>query len=315
MWEYIVERSITIHCPRAKVWKEIVSFDRQALWSPWIIIESSCARSIEWEDGQEWTIDRWDWEIIWSWERENLEIIEEDYLNQELRFKRPFKSTARCYFTLQKCGPDCTEVIWGMKGKLPWFSFFMKSMMQRFISADYDRGLKMLKVLCETGKLETSIEDRGISEVWETYFLSRDHVAHMDEVWPIMHDDFTRLAAFCKNEDINILSVRSYYPKVDFKNSIFTFRSVIEISKEDYEHLETLPKEIVKWYYPAVRVYSLRHKGSYDFLANTWTGVFMYLRTRKMKSNKQVPPFELYINAPLNTEAKDLLTDVSAPIK
>lgn len=35
----------------------------------------------------------------------------------------------------------------------------MVKKMKAFIASDYDRGLTMLKTLCETGKLETSVED------------------------------------------------------------------------------------------------------------------------------------------------------------
>lgn len=314
MWDYTIERSIVIDASRADIWDNIVHFEKQALWSPWFVIESSAQRTINGKDGEEGTFERWEWKIIWTWERENLEIIEEDYLNQDLRFEKPFKSRSRCYFTLQKHGEDRTEVIWGMRWKLPWFMLPMKSMMKMFVSQDYDRGLRMLKVLCETWELHTYIEDSGIEEVPEVYVLGRDHTASAQDIWALMQEDFRVLEDYAKNHSINILSARAYYPKVDMKKGIFTFQTAIEILKEDYESITELPEGSTKKLYPAIKAYSLKHFWSYDFLPNTWTGVFMYLRALKLKQNKKIPPFEVYINDPTELPEKDLITDVSVPI-
>jgi len=40
----------------------------------------------------------------------------------------------------------------------------------------------------------------------------------------------------------------------------------------------------------------------------------MYLRVRKLKMNKQLHPFELYINLPEDVVEKDLLTALHIPI-
>jgi len=57
-----------------------------------------------------------------------------------------------------------------------------------------------------------------------------------------MQDDLTRLAVFCQEKSLQMLTVRAYYPKVNLKKGIFTFRSAIEISKEDYTKLSELPE-------------------------------------------------------------------------
>ena len=280
-----------------------------------MIIEPKAKRKITGKDGEVGTIDSWDGEIIGAWERENMDIVDNDYLDQQIFFKRPFKSSARSYFSLQRTGDSKSTLTWGMEWKLPFFMFMMVKKMKAFIASDYDRGLSMLKTLCETGKLETSVEDMGETEFKETYFISRDHTAPQSAIGELMPDDFKKLNAFLEKSNIKWLAVRSYYPKVDFVTSMFTFRSTIEISKADYDTIEKLPEWVVKWSYPAGKAYSLKHHGSYKFLGNAWTGTYMYIRAKKKKLNTKIPPFETYINNPLETAEKDLLTQVSVPIK
>jgi hypothetical protein len=52
-----------------------------------------------------------------------------------------------------------------MDGSLPFFLFWMKDTMTLFIKKDFERGLAMLKVFTETGKLETSTQIKPVQNV------------------------------------------------------------------------------------------------------------------------------------------------------
>ena len=310
-----IERSIIIKATQEAIWSNIVLFERQALWSPWLIIEPSCKRTLTGEDGKVWTIDRWEWKIIGSWERENTKIITGEFLDQSLHFEKPWKSTARTFMVLQKQGKDEFQVTWGIQTQLPFYLFFMKNTLTTMISKDYDRGLKMLKTLSETEKLQTSIEEVGTGEEPQVYWIGRAHTCSVSEVSQMMIWDFEALWKFAGEKWFKVNAFRSYYPKVDMKTETFTFQSVFVIEKDIWEGFDTLPDDIIKWSYKAVQTFTLRHHGSYKFLDNTWIWVFMYLRAKKRKQNKKVPPYETYINDPMNTPVHELITDVSVPIK
>lgn len=115
MPRYSVERSIDFDAPQEKVWEYLISFDNQAKWSPWMIIEPKAKRKITGKDGEVGTIDSWDGEIIGAGERENMDIVDNDYLDQQIFFKRPFKSSARSYFSLQRTGDSKSTLTWGME--------------------------------------------------------------------------------------------------------------------------------------------------------------------------------------------------------
>ncbi|MDA9129239.1 SRPBCC family protein [Candidatus Gracilibacteria bacterium] len=315
MGHIIIKKSIVIQASKKVVWDNIVNFERQALWSPWLIIESDCTRTLAGPDGELGTIDRWEGSIIGTGERENTKIVQGEYIEQDLRFEKPWKSKAHTFLKIQQKSEEEFEVTWTLETKLPFFLFFMKSMFRRMIGEDYERGLKMLKVLSETGKLETSTQDMGIQEQTEVYWVGREHQAHMSEIAELMTGDFNAVFEFLTQQNIAPEEFRSYYPKIDMKNGIFHFLTVITLQQEDWDTLENLPEGIKKGTYQATKNYSLRHHGSYDFLPNTWTGVFMYLRAKKLKLNKAIPPCEVYINDPMNTPAEQLLTDVSVPIR
>lgn len=315
MPKFSMERSIEINVSQEQAWEYIVSFEKQALWSPWIIIEPTCKRKITGKDGEVWAVDEWDGEVIGAGERVNVDMIDFDYLDQKLYFSRPFKSEARSYFSLQRIGDNSCSVTWGMEGSLPFFMFFMKEKMKGFIKNDYDRGLVMLKELCETGKLETKVENLGEKEFPEAYFIAYDHSTFKDSMPEMMANDFEKMMKFLNEKSIKIVSSRSYYSKVDFITDVFTFRSAVEISKEDYEALKELPDGCVKWHYPVGKSQSAMHHGAYKFLGNTWSAAFMYIQAAKKKVDSNIPPFEVYISDPRSTEENELQTQIFVPVK
>jgi len=308
-----IEETISIDASIDVVWENIVFFHKQAIWSPWLIVEPTCTRETTENDGEVWAIDSWEWEVIWSGERENLEIIPRKILRQEIRFQKPFTSVWEVYFQLSENNGK-VDVLWWMNGNLPIFLFFLKNMTILFIQKDYSRGLNMLKVLCETWKLETTTTDSWTSDLAKMYYIGRRKTLHISEMWPGMKEDFWKVMQCISRNEIIPEKYISFYPEVDMKKGIFSYIAAVSVSQADYKKV-SLDAWIVKGSYKPSKIYIATHAWSYSFLPNTWTAVHMYIRHYKYKINKRNAPFEEYHNNPSETPESDLITTVNVPIK
>lgn len=317
MWIFLVEQDIMIEANINDVWKYIISFEQQRKWSPWLTIESDCKLIITWENAKVGNMESWAWNIIGEGEREVTNIIEWEFIDYQIRFKKPYAMRVRAYISLQKCGKDCTTVVWAMEWNLPWYMNLMKSKMQAYIEADYKRGLDMLKYLVETGHTPTDIKAQGTTEHHETFTVWIQRTSSVTEIPERMSKDFQTLWKFVSEKQTGAHGARSYYTDIDMKKDSYTYRSSILLSRDEFIELDeaTLRDDIVKYYYPEGKTYSLRMTGSYNFMGNAWNAVFMHIKAKKLKINTKFPSFEDYINDPSHTPDHKRITDLSVYVK
>jgi len=318
MWAFSIHREIIIDQHIHQVWDKLKLFEIQRLCSPWFSAENTAKIELSWADAEVGTIESWDWAIIWAWEREITHIVEGELIDYELRFIKPFKSTSRTYISLQKCGKDCTRVVWGMEWTMPWYlKFAMKKMIPQ-IEADYDRGLDMMKYYVETGHLPTKISWGEIKTVAESWSIGIERQSSLADMPTQMQEDFTMLWKFVTEHRMGSHWARSYYLKVDMKKDIYDYRSSILLNEDEiYEIDDALLEntEIKKYYYPEMKQYCIRMEWSYRFMGNAWNALFMHLRSKKMTHTPKFPSFEDYINDPSQVPEHKYITDLCAPIK
>jgi hypothetical protein len=77
-----------------------------------------------------------------------------------------------------------------MDGRLPWFMFFMKGMMQTFIGMDYERGLRMVREYIETGTVLSKTEIIGTTAMEGREVMGVRASAPTDDVGPVMRNAF-----------------------------------------------------------------------------------------------------------------------------
>ena len=313
---YNIEEYIIIKYSLKKVWENVTLFEKRKTWSPWLILDNKCRRTTEWKDGEVGTIDTWESISLWEGEMEINEIIKNEYIKYDMRFKKPFKSSASTYFKIDKTNKKWElKVTWWMNGSLPLFLFWMKDTVKLFITKDFDRGLAMLKVFSETGKLETSTQVKLIQETKWFYWIWIEKTKPLSKIGETMMKDFTTIGELLEKKEIKGKKMLAFYPKVDMKTNIFTFISSVQISEKDYNSLE-LPKKFLKWEFKQSDCLKVVHKWSYNFLSNSLTALYMNLKAFKRKPSKQQSSFEIYTkNFKDWIEEKSLVTDIYLPLK
>lgn len=140
---YTVERSRTIEAPVDRVYPLISDFHQWTRWSPWEDVDPDLHRAYSGADAGVGAV------YAWSGNRKagsgRMEIVraeENELVEVDLRFEKPFKSRNTTMFLLTPVG-DCTEVTWRMTGPRPTIMRLTQKFfdMDKLIGKDFDRGL------------------------------------------------------------------------------------------------------------------------------------------------------------------------------
>ena len=147
--DYQVEREVVINKPKEQVFDYIKHLRNQDNYNIWVKMDPNQKTDFTGTDGQVGFIYAWDGEKAGKGEQEIKSIKEGESIDLELRFKRPFESTAYAYFQTSSPTPDETKVTWGMKGVNPYPMNIMNLVMDGMLGKDLAAGLNNLKATLE----------------------------------------------------------------------------------------------------------------------------------------------------------------------
>lgn len=149
---YDVSRSIKIDRAKADVFNYIKYVKNQDEWSPWKNRDPEMKQEFSGEDGTVGFISKWDSDVknVGSGEQEIIRIVENERLDTQLRFLKPWKSESHAYISV--AGSDgSTEVTWGFSGtnKVPMNIFMLFMNIDKAVGKDFEEGLAKLKQVLE----------------------------------------------------------------------------------------------------------------------------------------------------------------------
>jgi predicted transcriptional regulator YdeE len=298
-----VKRTVQISASAAEVYKVISNLNFWQNWSPWLIMEPECKVTVR-EDNKYY---QWEGKRIGSGNMLITSEKENESVAMDLVFLKPWKSQSKVRFEL-KPQADVTEVNWYMEGSLPFFMFWMKTMMENFIGMDFDRGLNMLKEYVEDGEVHSKLEFKGTSDFAHTKYIGIKSTCSMKELGDKMSQDFAKLGEWMgQNADISDGKMFSLYHKWDMAKGRVVYTAALGVNRIP----DNLPTGFVIGEIPATKIITIRHIGPYHHLGNAWSTAFSMHRGKEFKPKKSIPPFELYINTPMDTDAKALITDIN----
>ncbi|MCA9189572.1 MAG: SRPBCC family protein [Pirellulaceae bacterium] len=310
MPKYHVHRSINISASPETVYQHVADFGTWTTWSPWLCAEPQATVTVSSPSSKVGAVYSWSGDVVGAGEIEHQHLQPGKLIEDEIRFTKPFRSKSKVSFDFQPSG-DGTTVTWHMHGSLPWFMFWMVSQLQTYIGMDYERGLKMLKELIETGKIQSKTEVRGVEEIGPLQILgvrrqcqSKDIGETMTEAFNVAHQ---RLCA----ENISYQPAAiSVYHKVDVQSQTFDFTSGFVVPSPP----ASSPSGLQSWSLPASKALRVNHVGRYDHLGNAWSAAYQVARYKKLKQSK-AGAFEIYRNDPQTTPAPELVTEVYLPLR
>lgn len=308
MPRYRIDKSININKSKEELYKLLVDFNAWMPWSPWQIVEKEAKVKIS-EDG---TFYEWEGEIIGSGNMEVIGGVEFEKIDYNLTFLKPWKSKSKIFFEFVDKG-DYTEVHWIMESSLPFFLFFMKKMMEAYLGMDFDRGLKMLKEYAETGEVNSELTFEGEKEFNGCKYIGIKTSCSFEDIGPCMERDFTRLMEFIRSghEEIVAGEAISIYHKWEMVKRRLTYTACVPVRAIP----DKLPDGAFIGEIPSCKVYSVLHKGPYDYIGNAWSAQYSRKQAKYFKVNRRIDPMEIYHNSPKETQPNDLKAEILMAIK
>ena len=150
---YEVNRSIVINKPISEVFEYLKYIKNQDYWSPWKKKDPNMKQEFVGTDGEIGFISKWEGnKDVGTGEQDLISIQKEnDRIEVQLRFFKPWKSESDAYLTVEKMDEHNTKVVWGFSGvnKVPANIFMMFFNMDKAVGKDFEEGLRDLKQILE----------------------------------------------------------------------------------------------------------------------------------------------------------------------
>lgn len=302
-----VKKSISIAAPLSKVQATLTDFHTWGQWSPWLVAEPDAKVTIP----PEGTSYSWEGDLVGAGKMA-FNSINEDAIEIDLNFFKPWKSKAKVAFQLEQ-EDNVTTVHWTMDSKLPFFLFWMKKSMTAYIGMDYERGLAMLKDFIELGTVPFNIKIDGIQMQKAVSYVGKHGRCSLEEVGQQVSEDFQNLMPYLHQNHKSLL--------IDAAFTIYSKWDVVrgEVAYTLGHPVAALPDELAPPYHTGTlsggKMHSVTYTGPYRHIGNAWAVQMMYAQNKRFKSHKKIPPFEKYHNSPVNTPENDLITQVLFPVK
>jgi len=147
-----VNRSIVINNPLPETFQYLKYVKNQDDWSPWKKKDPNLTQEFEGVDGEAGFISKWVGnKDVGQGEQEIIRIAENDIIETELRFLKPWKSQSDAYIKVEDADGGQTKVIWGFSGrnKFPFSIFMLFMNMDKAVGKDFEEGLSSLKQVLE----------------------------------------------------------------------------------------------------------------------------------------------------------------------
>jgi hypothetical protein len=145
---YEVNRSIIVNKPLSEVFDYLKYIKNQDDWSPWKKKDPNMKQFFEGTDGEIGFISKWEGDkAVGMGEQEIKRIVENESIETELRFLKPWKSQSDAYLRVVGLDNQQTNVTWGFSGrnKFPFSIFMLFMNMDKAVGKDFEEGLSNLK--------------------------------------------------------------------------------------------------------------------------------------------------------------------------
>lgn len=303
--KYTVSKSITINSANATVLENINDLSKWQTWSPWACLDPQAKMTS--------SLDNMTWEskFIGSGKM-TIKARTATQVDFDLDFIKPFKSHADVNILISKVSESTTTVTWQMHSKLPIFMCFFKKLFQVMIGRDFDRGLVRLKALCETGSVPTKLEFIDNVEPIDGFKIAGiNSSCSMNAIPENMRKAFTKLCVLMNEAKVTPLGSACFCYNVKLSKETMDYTAAVIYNGDDVQLGELHSKEI-----PAHKAIKVILHGSYEFMGDGWSGAYAHLRGLKLKMDKKVPPYEVYLKGPHNTEnPAEYVTEIRFPVK
>jgi uncharacterized membrane protein len=151
--DYHVERTIVINKPKQTVFDYVKYLKNQNNFSKWANMDPAMRKSFRGTDGTVGFVSAWDSDSsdVGKGEQEIKKIVPGAKIDYEIRFIKPFESTAPAAIAFATEPENKTKVTWEFNGHMPYPMNIMQLFcnMDSMLGPDLETGLTNLKTILE----------------------------------------------------------------------------------------------------------------------------------------------------------------------
>jgi hypothetical protein len=148
--EYLISRDIIINAPRQAVFDYVKQLKNQDNFNKWVMTDPDMKKEFKGTDGTVGFIYAWNGnKNAGEGEQEIKTIDEGKKIETEIRFVRPFASTAYANTLTESLSDHQTKVSWNNAGTMKYPMNIMLLMVEKLLAKDMDISLSNLKTILE----------------------------------------------------------------------------------------------------------------------------------------------------------------------
>ncbi|MCA0933515.1 effector binding domain-containing protein [Lutimonas saemankumensis] len=311
---YEVSRTRLIKADQEVVFNDLNDYRNWKDWGPWY--EQDSTIRVQYADNTigEGGAYTWTSEVEGGGSIKTVEVVKPEQIKQEIIFETPFGDMkSDIYWNLNKQGLD-TELTWGMKGELPFFSRFMASGMEDQLGPMLERGLELFDDNIQRKLKIYSIDSVGVVDFSGGFYLYLSTSSRIDQMNPKLEGMMQKIEKFVSDNRIRVTgSPYTIYHKFDQENGTTMFSVAYPIQ----ERIITTDSDILTGFMERGTYLKTVLKGSYNNLEEAWQrAMFDAANLKDHVLEDGGEPFEIYVNSPENTpDPSKLITEIYIPVQ
>ncbi|MGB5830741.1 MAG: GyrI-like domain-containing protein [Thiohalocapsa sp.] len=308
--EIRARRSLVIARDRTEVFNKISDLRTWREWNPWLLHEPDARLDYSEAPGEQDGWYAWDGKVIGAGRLTHLRLEAPERIEQRIAFTRPFKSTSAVSWEFAE-HPSGTEVIWTMRGRMPFLLRFLAPIMSESTAKDFDLGLALLRGRLDPTADQLQLRFIGDSDYPEQSAMIIPFKGSMEAMVEAMEKGFPRLATAAAEQGI-VPDGPAFtaYHKVDSKAGHFECDLALPIPEGQ------AAGDFVIKRFGGGRYHLAELQGSYDFLEPTWYSVMGHLRMINRTWDRKRPSLEVYaVDPTIAASSNEIMTRIYVPIR
>ncbi|NOQ92841.1 MAG: hypothetical protein GQ552_09035 [Flavobacteriaceae bacterium] len=311
---YDVKRSRVVHAHPEVVFNDLNDYKNWAAWGPWYEEDSTLVATYSdntiGEGGS------------YSWTGKDgggtmntLKVEKPKSLDQEIIFKTPFGDMkSDVYWTLEKVKGG-TNLTWGMKGEMGFFSRWMASSMEDNIGPMEERGLELFDENIQKKTKVYSIKTNGVVDYSGGFYLYSTASCKIDEIGAKFPTLLMKVLPFIRKNKIRTTGGSfTLFHKYDEENGTTMFSVCYPISERV---ITPNGSDVLTGFMERGKYFKTTLTGSYSNSAEAWETAMKEVENiegYKMIENGE--PFESHVNSPMKiANPADLITEIYIPVE
>ena len=313
---YDVSRTKIIKAPVQVVYNNVNEYKNWPSWSPWIEQEPSATLTYGEKTSGEGGTYSWKGEILGEGNIVTTEDKELEYLNQKIKFIKPWESESDIYWNFKPV-EEGTEVIWGMKGNMSFMEKLFLTLqggMDKQIGPDYERGLFKLDSVLQVNMRKYSINVNGITTRGGGYYLYNTTSCKIDEMATKMTEMFPVVTTYAQKNKITMAGPSfTLYHQIDTENNAVIFSCAVPVTERVITEANSGIQTGMLKPFKAVKT---TLNGDYENLKETWETAYGYLTDNNLQPIEGSAVLEVYLTDPMSTpNPANWITEIYIPVK